>query len=353
MKKVLNLMFYVIFSSLLYAQDMKIKLTEHKRKVECVAFSNNGKLMVSGAWDGNINIYKLDSSNNPVFSQTLSGHLGAVTRLWFHKNNRYLVSCSKDFTVKFWNIDTPYLVQTFSPHAEGATMAYLDPSAKFLITSGADGTIKMTNIKEPKKIKNYDLGGAVYHFVISKDFKFFYAAIKGLTIKKMSVGNAELITEYKGHSDEANYLDLSNDGKFLASASNDKTVKIWDLATSKNTSTLTGHEWKVTSVKWTFDGQYVISSCNNGVSILHEIASGKQIKTFGSIGNNSRELALINNASIVAIATHFTEGEFFGAILYNTGISVSVNSASNEPKGKPSAKSSDKAKATNKPKPKQ
>lgn len=333
MKKTL---FTLIISlcSFLHSQTIKQKLTEHTRKVESVCYSNNGKILATGSWDGNILIYTIDSTGNYIVNKTLSGHLGAVTNLWFYKNNRYLVSCSKDFSVKIWNIDTPELVKTFNQHLEVVSAAFLDPSGKTLITASYDGNIKTTNLIDAKKNKTIKVGLPIYDLVLSRDNKFYYAAVKGGIIKKIETGSTKTVADITGHLDDINSLDLSPDGKFLASGSSDKTIIIWDLSTLKESKKMTGFEWKVTSVKYNADGKYIAGSCNNGISKLFSIETGKLITDFGSLNNNSRDLSFNNNSKHIAIATHYIESTSnFGATIFNTGIETTVAiPASNNPK---------------------
>src|SRR5688572_16530261 len=80
------------------AQAFKQKLTEHKGNVESVAYSTDGKYLATGSWDGNVNLYTIDSMGNANFKQAFSGHLGAVITLSFSKNAKFLVSGSKDYS---------------------------------------------------------------------------------------------------------------------------------------------------------------------------------------------------------------------------------------------------------------
>jgi WD40 repeat protein len=70
------------------AQGLKMKLTEHSGNVESVCYSHDGKYLASGSWDGNVNLYKIDSFGNATLKQTFPGHLAAVVSLSFSKNNK-------------------------------------------------------------------------------------------------------------------------------------------------------------------------------------------------------------------------------------------------------------------------
>jgi WD40 repeat protein len=304
-------------------QGLKMKLTDHTGNVESVCYSSDGKYLASGSWDGNVNLYTIDSFGNALFKQTFSGHMGAVSSLTFSKNNKYLVSASKDYSTRIWNIDTPARSKVFNLHLEPVTASFLDPANKFLISASLDGTIKVTNVNDSRKSSVIKIGAPIYDLQISKDNKFYFAAVKGNVIKKFQTSGKNLEVEsYIGHTDEINAIEMSPDGNYMASASSDKNIMIWDLSTGKSIRKLQGFEWKVTSLKYSTDGKYIAGGCNNGVAKLFEVETGKLISDFNTLGKNVRDVAFSKNGKEIAVATHM-DSEKFGVIIYNSGVTSS------------------------------
>jgi WD40 repeat protein len=319
MKYYLFLLFLISFK-FADCQGLKMKLTEHTGNVESVAYSSDGKLFASGSWDGSVLLYEIDSFGNATLARTFTGHLGAVISLSFSKNTKYLVSGSKDYSVRIWNIDTPHLSKVFNLHTEPVTSAFLDVSNKFLISASLDGTIRITNLFDNKKSNLVKVGVPIYDLQVSKDNKYFYAAIKGNIVKKYETAGKNLEVEtYAGHTDEVNAIELSPDGNFMATASSDKTIMIWDLSTGKSIKKLLGFEWKVTSIKYSSDGKYIVGGCNTGVAKLFEVETGKSIADFNALGKNVRDVAFSRNGKEIAVATHM-DSEKFGAVIYNSGV---------------------------------
>ncbi len=325
------------------AQGLKMKLTEHTGNVESVAYSFDGKYLASGAWDGNIQLYTIDSFGNATLKTTLTGHLGAVTSLSFSKNGKYLVSASKDYSARLWNIDTPSKSKVFNIHAQPVTSAFIDAANKFITTSSLDGTVKVTN-RFDGNTRNIEIGKPVNDVQLTPDGKYYLVAMKGNVIKQYDAGGrAEEVATFTGHADEVNAVEISPDGVFMASASSDKTIMIWDLSTGVSTKKLQGFEWKVTSLKYSADGKYIIGGCNNGTAKLFDVESGKSLSDFNALGKNVRDVAFSRSGKEVAVATHM-DAEKLGAVIYESGVvsgnppAVVVSKAKPKPKTKPGAR---------------
>jgi len=318
------------------SQTFKQKLTEHTSNIETVTISNDGKLMATGSWDGHIHLYTFDSIGNPVMKSTYTGHLGAVISLSFSANNKYLVSSSKDYSSRIWNIDTPTKHKVFNLHLEPVTASFIDPSYKYIISASIDGTIRTTSINDPLKSKVIKLSGPIYDLQLSRDKKFFYAAVKGGIVKKIeTAGKNNEVMSFIGHTDEINALELSPDGNFMATASNDKTIQVWNISTGKSVKILNGFDWKVTSLKYSSDGKFIIGGCNNGITKLFNFETGKLVSDFNELGKNVRDVTFSRDGKLIFVAT-LMDGDKFGAVIYNSGVESSPDVGSSATKTKPS-----------------
>jgi WD40 repeat protein len=307
-------------NSTLFSQSLIQHLSDHQTNVEAIAVSNNGKLLASGAWDGTINLYTLDSTNSPVLIDTYIGHVGAITGLCFSANNKYLVSCGKDYSSRVWNIDTPANHKVFNVHLEPVTCSFLDPKNKFLISSSLDGTIRFTYLNDPSKSKPVKVSGPVHDLTLSRDKKFYYVALKGGIIKKYQTSGKNLeVLSFSGHSDDVNDIELSPDGNFLASASNDKTILIWDLKSGKKLKTLEGFDWKVTSINYSSDGKYIIGGSNTGDSKLFDIETGALMSNFNDLGKYVKDVLFSKDGETLYVAT-MSDSSPYGLVLYKSGV---------------------------------
>ena len=76
----------------------------HLSSVESVAFSPDGKLIVSGSGDETIRLW--DAATGALHGEPLEGHLGSVNSVAFSPDGKLVVSGSNDKTVRLWDVAT-------------------------------------------------------------------------------------------------------------------------------------------------------------------------------------------------------------------------------------------------------
>jgi WD40 repeat protein len=102
-------------------------LQGHSESVRSVTFSPNGKLMVSGSDD---NIVRLWDAATGVARQMLEGHSGWVSSVAFSPDGKLVVSGSDDNIVRFWDAATGAARQTLEGHWSWAISVAFSPDGK-------------------------------------------------------------------------------------------------------------------------------------------------------------------------------------------------------------------------------
>jgi WD40 repeat protein len=89
-------------------------LEGHSSSVSSVAFSPDGKQVVSGSDDQTVKLW--DTATGAAL-QTLKGHSGSVTSVAFSPDGKQIVSSSSDRTVRLWDRATGTALQTLEGHS--------------------------------------------------------------------------------------------------------------------------------------------------------------------------------------------------------------------------------------------
>jgi WD40 repeat protein len=104
-----------------------------------LAFSPDGKTLASA---GARKIQIWDVATREV-KHTISGHKKAIQSICFSPNGRYLVSGSTDDTIRVWNVEPGTLDREIEAKQDGVLAVAYSPSGKTIASGGADKTIKL------------------------------------------------------------------------------------------------------------------------------------------------------------------------------------------------------------------
>ncbi|MDP2385549.1 MAG: ankyrin repeat domain-containing protein [Bacteroidota bacterium] len=119
-------------------------------EIDAIAVSKSGKLLAYGGLQGHIKIALGDGSKE---LRTIKAHNKQIVNLEFSMNERLVVSCSEDSTIKIWEVETGKLVAELIGHKNRVNdIVFFDRDRK-LMSSSSDSTLKFWNIVEKKCFK--------------------------------------------------------------------------------------------------------------------------------------------------------------------------------------------------------
>jgi WD40 repeat protein len=212
-------------------------------------------------WERNY-LYTLFNKNR----RTLRGHSGSVISVAFSPDGKRLVSGSQDKTVKMWDAQTGREILTLKGHTDSVMSVGFSPDGKRLASGSADG-IKVWDVQTGQEIlslKGHSDGATSVAF--SPDGKRLVSGwgriLDGPDKWVVKVSDAQTGQEthtLEGHTDLVTCVAFSPDGKRLVSGSWDQTVKVWDAQTGQLTFSLKGHTGRVKCVAFSPDGRRLVS----------------------------------------------------------------------------------------------
>ncbi len=110
-----------------------------------VAFSPDGQWIGLGYHDGSLRLRDLHGEASPMIYQ---GHTNEISCVAFSANGRALVTGSLDKTLRLWELGIP-LSMGIGHHDEGVNSVSFSPDGCSIVSGGDDKTIKLWQINEP------------------------------------------------------------------------------------------------------------------------------------------------------------------------------------------------------------
>ncbi|MDM8516024.1 caspase family protein [Desulfobacterales bacterium HSG16] len=149
------------------------KFNGHNGRVISVAISPNGRYAVSGSTDNSIKLWDMelkgriwpqrDSDNERTWAlpykykngraiKTFKGHTDDVNSVAISPNGWYILSGSKDHTLKLWDIKTNREIRTFKGHTLSVSSVIFSSDGRYALSGSLDGTIRVWDISTGKEI---------------------------------------------------------------------------------------------------------------------------------------------------------------------------------------------------------
>jgi WD40 repeat protein len=267
-------------------KKLRYALKGHKSYVLAVAFSPDGKQLLSVSYDGVVKRWNV--ANGKLLSSRRLGR-SLLALVAFSPSRKTLAVHFAQIgnrpqgpgaSLHLWDLTTGRRQVTFKAHDVFVNKMVFAPNGKRLFTGGttADrnakpkpgesysgslrGEMKVWDLTA-RKPKGRRLRGEDPLLGMTPDGKTLVSYGYDRTGKQTSLRFKDLAANkdrtVPGHAGMIYDIAFSKDGKTLATASWDKTVKVWDASTLKEVATLRGHTQVVTVVALTPDGDVLAS----------------------------------------------------------------------------------------------
>ena len=232
------------------------------RYVMSVAFSPDGRRVVSGDWYGTLRQW--DARTGESIGAPLEGHKGEVLSVAYSPDGSRIVSSSSgDCTVRIWASKTGLQVgAAIQGHRMPVTSVAFSPDGERIVSGGYEQTLRRWDVKTGRPI-GAPLGeyAAVRSVAFSPDGSRIVSGLSNYTLRLRDARTGQPIgAPFEGHKGDVLSVAFSPDGSRIVSGSGDGTLRLWDARTGQPIGAPFGESiWAVSSVAFSPDGSRIVS----------------------------------------------------------------------------------------------
>ena len=208
----------------------RLALPDHQAKVRAVAFSPDGRWLLSGGDDSKARVWDAGTGRQVA---VLEGHSNLVSAVSFSPDGSTIATGSQDQTVRLWDAATYRGLVILSGLTNGVGALSFSPHGHWLAASSA------RLVSGP--------GNPFTRFIDDTHLPS--------EVKLWSVADRREVATLSGHSAGIHSLAFSPDGKTLASASTAGEVLLWNLPDGTERARLGPFQVPVLAVAFSPDGK--------------------------------------------------------------------------------------------------
>jgi WD40 repeat protein len=250
------------------------RLVGHQSRVSSVAFSPDGKWALTGSYDGTARIWLVETGQE---ERRLVGHQRMVESVAFSSDGKWALTGSDDWTARIWLVKTGQEERRLVGHQRSVSSVTFSPDGKRALTGSEDGTARVWLVatgQEEQRLEGHQ--GWVNSVAFSPDGKWALTGSYDGTARVWLVKTGQEERRLVGHQRSVRSVAFSSDGKWALTGSKDKTARVWLVATGQEEQRLVGHQDEVSSVTFSPDGKRVLTGSEDGTARVWSAETGQE-----------------------------------------------------------------------------
>lgn len=243
----------------------------HSVRVNTVSFSPDGTIVATGAEDGLVKLWDVESGN---LKSTLGPEGKMILHTSFSPDGKFVAAGNSERSIKIWNVQSGREFKTLTGHfgdvrrvlfsPQPGIMASLDSNKRTFIWNYLTGA-KLATIEHDDYINDGDFVENGKYLLVSTFQK----------IEIFETASGKKVGELTGQSDWINDIAISPDGTKILSCSANKSIFLWDWASKSKVREFPGHTSYVNIVDFSKSGDVLASGSYDGTIRFWNVNTGK------------------------------------------------------------------------------
>jgi WD40 repeat protein len=184
----------------------------------------------------------------PGMVATMKGHSEAVYSVAFTPDGKHVVSGSGDHTVKVWDSATGKEIKTFggpAGHQNLVMSVSISPDGGLIASGGTDNTARLWDLPSSSPLRALAKSEGASVLAVSPDGAKLAGGDKDGHVKIWTSADGKELFQLAGHLGPVTGLAFSGNGQLLISCGTDKTLRFWNTANGQGLGIIGAHTGEV------------------------------------------------------------------------------------------------------------
>jgi WD40 repeat protein len=214
------------------------------------------------------------------FQPVFTGHRGCITSVAFSQNGKYIVSASRDRTTTVWDAETGSTIAVLRGHRDQVSSVSFIDGGKKVISGSRDASIRLWDIATGKTVKEVSVHNRpISSVACTLDGKQVVAGDEGGTIKVWDVSSGDILSTLTADGPVSGVA-VTSDGRYVISGAIRGTVTLWDTRNAIHKVFESDQRYPVTAIDLSPDDKYIAWGWASGRISIWDVVQATEVCSF-------------------------------------------------------------------------
>jgi WD40 repeat protein len=272
--------------------------------IYCAAFAPDGKTLAT-CGDGAIRLWNAETGQE---LGRLEGHEDRVTCIAYTADGKLLVSSGRDGTVRLWDVARREQRRSFTEDSVGLYGVVIAPDNRWVASGSYRGRLRVRDLRSGEELLDWFGGreGSLGAFAVSPDGKVLAVGSHDGKLRLWDTSTWKQKAKLEGHGGPIVGAAFTPDSKGLFSTAMGGATRLWDVETGKLRQNFTGARDRVGCLAASPDGKTVAAGTVEGWIHLWDAETGKQRRSWFADAESVKDLAFAPDGRVLASASGYS-----------------------------------------------
>jgi WD40 repeat protein/tetratricopeptide (TPR) repeat protein len=249
------------------------RLLEYGSTMSAAVLNRDGKTLLTAGPDGKLRRWEVASGR--ALGPPLDLGVSISAMAWSPDGTT--IATGSDDSTRLWDAATGQPLGPPLAHSGPVTSVAFSPDGKTLLAGSRDNTARLWDAASGQPIGQPLVhAAAVWSVAFSPDGKTVLTGSHDMTARLWDAASGRPLGSPMEHPDPVNSVTFSPDGKIILTGSGDKSAQLWDAAGRSLGRPLPQSDM-ATSVAYSPDGRTMLIGCADSTARLWDVATGQPI----------------------------------------------------------------------------